>query len=381
MLRNSKKSGKLLSNDPQINQLVTFLLSIRYSGPGQASTQRAAAEAILQQDFRRLRKILASIEPNYLARSEQEIARAAELGLRAIVFGTSDYPTRLCNISDPPLVIFAKGRVQLNELLDRAKLVAAVVGARRYSGYGRSTASEIGRVLTKSGLLLVSGLAMGIDAAAHNGALQGSAESIVGVSPGIAVLGSGHANLQPRCNAPLADRLERGSGLIITEYEPSVTPTKFTFPARNRIIAGLADAVVVVEAAERSGAAITARLAAQFGRDVWAVPGPIDSRASQGTNRLLAEGAHVFTSCHDFLNYYQLSSSDASQQLADSTQEAEAGLERRICAELAAGGAYSLDELVESCSAQAQDLRASLHSLEQKGLVFCAAGGLYTKPA
>ena len=210
--------------------------------------------------------------------------RLAEHGFRF----TELLPPLLQSIHDPPVGLFVRGEAPLEVL---ARPAVAIVGARACSGYGASVARGLGREVAAAGLVVVSGLARGIDGEAHRGALDAG-----GVT--VAVLGCGVDRDYPAGHADLARRIcERG--LVVSEYAPGVEPAPWRFPARNRIVAGLAGATVVVEARERSGALITADLALEEGRDVFAVPGEITSKLSAGTNGLLKLGAAPLTSAAD----------------------------------------------------------------------------------
>jgi DNA processing protein len=230
-------------------------------------------------------------------RSFDEAAFRRDLGARGfrwVARSDRDFPQLLGSIHDPPPGLFIRGDGALDRLRQPS---VAVVGARACSAYGTAVATELGRELAAAGLLVVSGLARGIDAAAHRGALAGSAHTAGGT---IAVLGCGIDRDYPRAHAQLAlEVAERG--LIVSEYPPGVEPAPWRFPARNRIVAGLARATVVVEARERSGALITADLALDEGREVLAVPGEITSALSRGTNALLRLGAVPVTGVADVL--------------------------------------------------------------------------------
>ena len=207
-------------------------------------------------------------------------ARLAELGVEALTAEEGAYPRRLREIELTPPVLFVTGDATA---LDAPRMVA-VVGTRRPTDDGRRAASRIGGVLASVGATVVSGLAVGIDGSAHAGALLAS-----GIT--VAVLGSGHANLYPSAHEGLAREILRSGGAVIAEVPPDARPLPAGFPRRNRIIAGLADATVVVEAGERSGALITASWAMEQGRAVFAVPGPLGRPQSVGCNRLLREHA------------------------------------------------------------------------------------------
>jgi DNA processing protein len=200
------------------------------------------------------------------------------------------FPPLLSKIHDPPAGLFLRGSSE-REVLARPSV--AIVGARACSGYGASVARSFGRELAAVGLVVVSGLARGIDAEAHRGALEAEGTTV-------AVLGCGIDRDYPAAHAELARRVA-AAGLIVSEYAPGVEPAPWRFPARNRLVAGLSAATVVVEARERSGALITADLALEEGREVFAVPGEITSSLSAGTNALLKLGAAPLTSAADVL--------------------------------------------------------------------------------
>jgi len=211
-------------------------------------------------------------------------------GYRFLGRSSAEFPPLLRAIHDPPAGLFIRGEAE-PELL--ARPAVAVVGARACSGYGASVARSLARELAAAGLLVVSGLARGIDAEAHRGALEAE-------SPTVAVLGCGIDRDYPAAHAELARRIA-ATGLIVSEYAPSVEPAPWRFPARNRIVAGLCAATVVVEARERSGALITTDLALEEGREVFTVPGEITSALSAGTNDLLKLGASPLTKAADVL--------------------------------------------------------------------------------
>lgn len=202
------------------------------------------------------------------------------------------YPDSLRDAGDAPWALIGRGNPELLEGLEPFETVT-IVGARRATSYGREIARELGRELAAAGMTVVSGLAFGIDGCAHRGALDaGRTIAVLGCGPDVAYPAS-HRTLWRRvCEA----------GLVIAELPPGATPWRWTFPARNRIMAALAGMTVVVEAAKRSGSLITMDLAADLGRDLGAVPGPVTSRASAGPNALLASGAHVIRDAQDVLD-------------------------------------------------------------------------------
>jgi DNA processing protein len=220
-------------------------------------------------------------------------ARCADARLTAICRHSSAYPAALLDAPDPPAVVHVAGSAdRLGRLLATPGI--AVVGARAATEYGTDVARTLGRRLASAGLTVVSGMALGVDSAAHEGALEAGGATV-------AVLGSGADVVYPARKRDLHRRLVAAAA-VISEFPPGFTPRRWSFPARNRIIAGLARLTVVVEATERSGSLITAELARELGRDVGAVPGPVTSPRAAGTNALLHDGAHVIRDAQDALD-------------------------------------------------------------------------------
>jgi DNA processing protein len=268
------------------------------------------------------------------------------------------FPERLRAIFDPPRALYVRGSGDLELLARRA---VGVVGARSCSPYGAHVARMVGRDLAAAGLLVVSGLARGIDGEAHRGALEAG-----GVT--VAVLGCGIDRDYPASNAQVSRRIEE-SGLVVSEYEPGIEPAPWRFPARNRIIAGLCEAVVVVEARERSGALITADFALDEGREVFAVPGEITASLSAGTNALLKLGATPLTSAQDVLDALGIDP-PAPAGKADVSPAAAHVLE--LVREAPTGA----DELTARAALDAGALSVALTELELAGLI-AAADGVY----
>jgi DNA processing protein len=283
--------------------------------------------------------------------------RLAAAGIRWLSRRDPAFPSRLASIHDPPPGLFVRGAGELS-LLDR--VAVAIVGARACSAYGSEVATSFARTAAESGVPVISGLARGVDAAAHRGALQR------GVT--VAVLGCGVDRDYPRAHAQLAAQIAE-QGLIVSEYPPGVEPAPWRFPARNRIVAGLAEATVVVEARERSGALITADLALEEGRDVLAVPGEITSSLSRGTNALLRLGATPATCADDVLEALGVERPSLPQP---------ASLQPRLAAVHAAvvDAAASVDELGRRTKLDVAQVAAALGELELLGLV-AQADGLY----
>ena len=268
-----------------------------------------------------------------------------------------EYPPRLAELHDPPACLYLRGGPA--EILSRTAV--AVVGARSCSRYGAQVARELARELAAAGVVVVSGLARGIDGEAHRGAL--AAEGLT-----VAVLGCGIDRDYPRAHAQLAGRIVQ-SGLVVSEYPPGVEPAPWRFPARNRIVAGLARATVVVEARERSGALITADFALELGRDVFAVPGEITSGLSSGTNDLIRQGATPLLAAADVLEALGLEPAPATPPPSLSPEAAA------VLAVLA-DGAATLDELSRAAALGSPEVAVALAELELAGLV-SGGDGLY----
>jgi DNA processing protein len=255
-----------------------------------------------------------------------------------------EYPRLLAAIHDPPAALFVRGAGSETILGGSA---VAVVGARACSAYGRSVARSLARELAAAGLVVVSGMARGIDGEAHRGALE------AGVT--VAVLGCGVDRDYPAAHAELARRICE-QGLIVSEYEPGVEPAPWRFPARNRIIAGLCEATIVVEARERSGALITADFALEEGRDVFAVPGEITSNLSAGTNALIRLGATPVTSAGDVLELFGLAHAEPATE--------SLGVVARALLERLRDGALTADELLRASGVEPAAASAALVELE-----------------
>jgi DNA processing protein len=267
-----------------------------------------------------------------------------------------DLPALLQQIHDPPRALFLRGAAD-PEIL--ARPAVAIVGARACSPYGAQVARMLGRELAAAGLVVVSGLARGIDGEAHRGAIDAGGLTV-------AVLGCGIDRDYPAAHAELARRIcERG--LVVSEYELGVEPAPWRFPARNRIIAGLTAVTVIVEARERSGALITADFALEDGREVFAVPGEITGTLSTGTNRLLRQGATPLTTADDVLELFGLAACQRPR-MPEVGESAAAVLERL------ADGAASADELSRTTGLEPGPLAAALAELELAGLASEADG-------
>lgn len=306
--------------------------------------------------------------------SEETLARLEEKGLKVFTLADDEYPEKLAEIPDPPPALFIDGTI-----VDKGPLagpVVALVGSRKASVTGLEVARTLGRTLGERGLCVVSGLALGIDAAAHEGAVEAG-------GPTVGVLGSGIDVVYPKSNRRLFRRVVE-SGAVVSEYCLGEPPLAWRFPARNRIIAGLADAVVVVEAPEKSGALITARHALEAGRDVWAVPGPIGFAECRGSNALLADGAGVIWDVDLFVD--TVAPSRRTLQRLSVTGDAgavsvPAELPEREAAALVGVGfePTEVDVISGRSGIEMRELLPALALLELKGYVTRDAGGAFTR--
>ncbi len=282
-----------------------------------------------------------------------------------MVKGDQDYPQLLAVTHDAPWVLFYNGRLPRDD-----RVGIAVIGSRKATPYGLEVARMLGGELAGYGVNVISGAAYGIDSAAHQGALECGGFTT-------AVLGCGVDVAYPRSNSPLFRRIAE-SGCILSEYPPGTHPAKHHFPARNRIIAGLSKAVVVVEAAEDSGALLTVDFALAEGRDVMAVPGNLFSHNSKGTNALIRNGAMVVTRPEDVIRELDLKSCRLSAQVSrDGLSHVETSKEEAALARALAAGISDVEELSTETGLSAADTLARLSRLEIAGAVIRGPGGRY----
>src|SRR5215472_17187860 len=223
-----------------------------------------------------------------------ELKRVRDFGATVITQESPSYPRSLREIHAPPIVLYVWG-----ELQERDHHAIGVIGARRTTHYGTESAKKLSYQLAYAGLTVVSGLARGIDTAAHQGALAAKGRTI-------AVIGSGLGRLYPPENGPLAEKIRSGSGAVVSEFSMNIEPDRQTFPMRNRIISGWSHGILVVEAGLNSGALITASQAIEQGRCVYAVPGHINAPSAHGSNRLIQQGAKLVMDANDFLEDLQI---------------------------------------------------------------------------
>jgi DNA processing protein len=328
-------------------------------GGGRAARAEAAAWLALQRELawrpteaaRRLaRGPRAALAPYRRAREEAALALLARLGARGVPLSSPRYPTRLARLTDPAPLLWVRGSVEA-----LAAPAVAIVGPRAPSAYGRDVARSLARALAATGLVVVSGLARGVDAEAHEGALEAGGRTL-------AFQACGPERVYPAAHRRLAERIV-ARGAVVSELPPGTPPLPPHFPLRNRLISGLALAVVVVEARERSGSLVTARHAADQGVEVLAVPGPIDAATSRGSNRLLRDGARVLLEVRDVLDAIGMRVSLAP---APEAARGGAGLSRLARALLDAlrEAPADRDALARRLGRAPEDLAAALLELE-----------------
>jgi DNA processing protein len=291
--------------------------------------------------------------------------------------GQPGYPLLLAEIPDPPLVLFVRG--DRRPLDDRA---VAIVGSRRCTPTSALLATDIAEGIARCEWVVISGLARGVDGAAHRGALQAGRSTV-------AVLGHGHAHCYPARHRGLTRRILETDGTLVSEYPPSWPPRPHFFPERNRIISGLAEAVLVVEASERSGSLITARLALEQGRDVLAVPGPVTAGAHRGCHRLLKDGAALVEGLEDVCAALGIEGS-VCESVRESIRGSTAGpfgdesslteLEIRLL-DLIGGNGRPTEALVELLGEPVSRTLGLLTELELKGFVRAAGDGYIRRPS
>ena len=299
---------------------------------------------------------------------DEELAIAAERGVRILTPGDAEYPEALRHTHDPPAALYVRGQLQATDAL-----AVGVVGSRRCTHYGAEQAGRFGQLLGRAGFTVVSGGARGIDSAAHRGAMAAGGRTI-------AVMGCGLSTLYPPENADLFEQIVAdGAGALLSELPMRTAVLSGNFPTRNRIISGLSLGVLVVEAARRSGSLITARVAAEQGREVFALPGRVDSPMSQGTNELIRDGAILVQNLADMLEHLGEVGESLAEDDTDATMAVPPGLddrERKLYDVLCHGPA-SLDELVRRADVDSGQAASAMTMLVLKGVVVQRAGSVF----
>jgi DNA processing protein len=317
------------------------------------------------------RALLAPISVQTQALIEKTLAWTEQPGNHVLTLADAGYPQTLLNISDPPLMLYIKGRI---ELLANTSL--AIVGSRNATVQGASNAEKFAEAMSDAGLTIVSGMALGIDTAAHQGSLRSSYKNTAGST--IAVIGTGPDIVYPARNRDLAHRIAE-AGCIVSEYPLGMPAIAANFPRRNRIISGLTRGVLVVEAAAQSGSLITARMALDQGRDVFAIPGPIHSPLSKGCHQLIKQGAKLVESAQDILEelgQFQLRPPAIN---AAPTNPGDPATERLLA--VMGFDPVDINLLAERAVLDISVLNAKLLTLELEGLIEMLPGGIYRRLA
>lgn len=335
--------------------LAAFGLPENIFAAGMAALQKVVPDAVA-------RALASPADAAIVASIEQTLTWAAQPGNYVFTLADDTYPKNLLDIPDPPAVLYAKGRV---ELLSKTSI--AVVGSRNATAQGIANAERFSEALSSAGLTVISGMALGIDAAAHEGAMRGGAGSTV------AVIGTGADIVYPARNRALAHRIAE-EGCILSEYPLGMPAIASNFPRRNRLISGLARGVLVIEAAAQSGSLITARMAAEQGRDVFAVPGSIHSPLSKGCHQLIKQGAKLVESAQDI--FEELGHPNRSASSASAGDDSGDPLLNAMGYD-----PVDMDTLVSRSGLDAGELNAKLLSMELEGLVETLPGGIYRRVA
>ncbi|MDO8299411.1 DNA-processing protein DprA [Lacisediminimonas sp.] len=330
---------------------------------------------------RTARALLAPPTDALKASVERAVTWAAEAGNHVITLADPAYPRALLDTADPPILLYAKGELAL---LSRPAL--AIVGSRNATIQGMQDAQNFAHVVSAVGVTIVSGLALGIDAAAHLGALDALEQDQQGAGSTIAVIGTGADIVYPARNRPLAHRIA-AAGLILSEYPLGTAATSVNFPRRNRIISGLSRAVLVVEAAAHSGSLITARMALDQNRDVFAIPGSIHSALSKGCHQLIKQGAKLVESAEDVLEELRavLSEHAAARSTAPITTNVAPPVQLEpVLQHLLDTMGYDpveINLLAERAALDAASVAAHLLALEMAGVVESLPGARYQRLA
>lgn len=336
-------------------------------GLGDARAVLVAPETALLQVCPRLTEAdLRSLAEAGRADVTGVLAELGELQVSLLCFGTDSYPRLLAEIEDPPPLLYVRGEVTRSD-----ELAVAIVGTRHCTAYGETTAEELAGSLARRGFTIVSGLAVGIDAAAHRGALNAGGRTIGVMACGIDID-------YPKSNAKLRAEIEQ-SGAALTEMPLGTTPRREVFPQRNRIVSGMALATIVVEAPARSGALITADLALDQGREVFAVPGEVRSPSSRGCHALIRDGARLVESADDVVDGLGILIHAVPERRPAAEMHADlSGDEQVVLSELSTGP-RRLDQLVAVSRLPANRVSAALMLLEVKQVIRRLEGGSYAR--
>jgi DNA processing protein len=283
--------------------------------------------------------------------------------VRMLTVEDKNYPNLLREIPNPPYILYVKGEFDCNS----APLVA-IVGSRKFSSYGKQAAYSFARELTQAGVIVVSGMAFGIDSVAHLGAMEAGGKTI-------AVLGNSleSAAIYPRANLDLSKKIVN-NGLLVSEYPVGTTMQKGTFPARNRIMAGMTLGTLVVEAAKESGSLITANLALEFNREVFSIPGPIFVESSEGTNELIKKGAKLVTNAKEILEELNL---EKVEQIRKAREIIPATKEEEIVLKILSAEPTHIDNIIKLTKLKTAAISSTLIMMEMKGMIKNIGGQNY----
>jgi len=290
----------------------------------------------------------------------------SDVGAKIININDEDYPENLKNVIDPPPIIYLRG-----ELKPEDSLAVGIVGSRNCTEYGRTVAKTLAKELAPYGITIISGLARGIDTAAHFGALEGGGRTI-------AVMATGIERVYPSSNRNLASHIVK-NGALVTDFPPLTSPIGYHFPLRNRIISGLSNAIIAVQAEKRSGVFSTVSWALDYNREVFAVPGNVDIRQSRGTNKLIKMGASVVTSSEDILQALNISSKKKKNKEKEEEVPLSLPGDEKIIYEMLGTEPIPVDAIIEMTGFTIQHITSVLLLLELKGLIREVGGKRYIR--
>lgn len=298
---------------------------------------------------------------------EQELRLLKKCNAKVLFYGEKEYPLSLQNIPSPPVLLFVRGELQESDFPS-----ISVVGSRNISSYGRRVVEKLVGELASQGMTIVSGLALGTDILAHKGALDSGARTI-------GILGNGIDKICPAQNRKIGEQiLKEGKGAILSEYLPGIEAKPEYFPVRNRLIAGISRATIIIEAAEKSGSLITAQMAVDQGREVFAVPGEIFSRNSVGTNQLLLSGS-AFPALSGYQILESLGMEKSALQKREHKNIPSTGIEADILSLFGVEEKLHIDELIRNGTIPGPVISSNIALMEIKGLVRHLGGQIYAK--
>ncbi len=347
---------------------------------GSADNVFHALRSELEQLKLKPETIQSILKKEFHAKAEEELNKVKNLGGDILILDDGSYPNLLREIADPPITLYVKGNWQ--ECFEMPAV--GVVGSRRCSTYGRNASEMLGRDLAEHGVCIVSGFARGIDSEAHKGAIAGRGKTI-------AVFGTGIDKIYPKENQKLADEILASGGAIVSQFPLGTPPLRDNFPYRNRIISGLSLGVLLIEASERSGSLITARLATEQNREVFAVPGNITSKTSFGTNYLIKSGAKLVQQWQDVVAEFPAEIAagilppkidEKAEEQPNTASDLPPGLsmnEKKIYENLKADENKHIDVLLEESKLSFGELNSALVSLDLKDLILVLPGNNYAR--